>query len=85
MTQLSPAAQAIARAAWAAFWSSEAMAPNDAEVIAAAILCAIADQVVPEPPMIVEGGRTYEETWTATAHDYIRRKILAIATELKAL
>jgi hypothetical protein len=32
--------------------------------------------------MIVEGGRTYEEAWTATVHDDIRRRFLAIAAEL---
>jgi len=33
--------------------------------------------------MIVEGGRTYEEAWTATVHDDIRRRFLAIAAELE--
>jgi hypothetical protein len=51
----------------------------------AAALRAAADQVVPEPPMIVEGGRTYEEAWTATVHGDIRRQFLAIAAELEAL
>ena len=50
----------------------------------AAALRAAADQVVPEPSMIVEGGRTYEEAWTATVHDDIRRKFFAIAAELEA-
>jgi len=38
MTTLSPAAQTVKDAAWKAFWSTEAMAPNDAEIIAAAVL-----------------------------------------------
>jgi hypothetical protein len=53
--------------------------------IAAAALRVAADQVVPEPPVIVEGGRTYEEAWTATVHDDIRRRFLAIATELEGV
>jgi hypothetical protein len=52
-------------------------------MIAAAALKAAADQVVPEPPMIVKGGRTYEEAWTATVHGDIRRQFLAIAAELE--
>jgi hypothetical protein len=48
----------------------------------AGALRAAADQVVPEPPMIIEGGRTYG-AWTATIHDDIRRRFLAIAAELE--
>ncbi len=57
-------------------------AVSEARWATAAALRAAADQVVPEPPMIVEGGRTYEEAWTATVHDDIRRRFLAIAAEL---
>jgi hypothetical protein len=73
---LSPAAQAVLDAFRAV--------PDlrDCPSIAAALRAA-ADQVVPEPPMIVEGGRTYEEAWTATVHGDIRRKLLAIADELE--
>jgi hypothetical protein len=52
---------------------------------AAAALRAAADQLVPQPPMLVEGGRTYEEAWTATAHEAVRRQLLVIADELEAL
>jgi hypothetical protein len=45
MTDLSPAAQAVRDAAFSAYWSAEQEAPNDAEVIAAAVLRAAADQV----------------------------------------
>jgi hypothetical protein len=55
---------------------------NERTMLSAALRAA-ADQVVPEPPMIVEGGRTYEEAWTATVHDDIRRQFLAIAAELE--
>ena len=48
-----------------------------------AALRAAADQVVPQPPMPVEGGRTYEEAWTATVHEAVRRQLLAIADELE--
>jgi len=83
VTERSPAAQAVLDAAFSAYWSAEQDAPNDEGMIAAAALRAAADQVVPEPPMIVEGGRTYEEAWTATVHDDIRRQLLAIAAELE--
>jgi hypothetical protein len=55
-----------------------------ARPLAAAALRAAADQVVPEPAMIVEGGRNYEQAWTATVHNDIRSRLLAIAAELKA-
>jgi hypothetical protein len=70
-------------AAFSAYWSAEQEAPNDEGMIAAAALRAAADQVVPEPPMIVEGGRTYEEAWTACVHDDVRRRFFAIAAELE--
>jgi hypothetical protein len=76
VADLSPAAQAVLDAFL--------RAPCDNELSVAATLRAAADQVVPEPLMIVEGGRTYEEAWTATVHDAIRRRFLAIAAELEA-
>jgi hypothetical protein len=76
--ELSPAAQAVLSAADSAF----DQAGTTRQGIAAALRAA-ADQVVPEPPMIVEGGRTYQEAWTATVHDDIRRRFLAIAAELE--
>lgn len=42
---LSPAARAVVEAAWSAFWSKDAEAPQDAELIAAAALRAAADHV----------------------------------------
>jgi hypothetical protein len=82
---LSPAAQAVLDAAASQMeggWISPDFIPYRAKKIAAALRAA-ADQVVPEPPVIVEGGRTYEEAWTATVHDDIRRRFLAIADELE--
>jgi hypothetical protein len=76
---LSPAAQAI----WEAFNEDEAGVFVDYGDKLAAALRAAVDQVVPEPPMIVKGGRTYEEAWTATVHGDIRRQFLAIAAELE--
>lgn len=58
---------------------------NWQELCLTAALRELADQVVPEPPMIVDGGRSYEEAWTATVHEDIRRKILSIASELEAM
>ena len=81
---LSPAAAAVLAAyheeaidyidSWRTFTHKRGMA---------AALRTAADQVVPQPPMLVEGGRTYEEAWTATVHDAIRRQLLAIAAELE--
>ena len=69
MTNLSPKAQAVKDAAWASFWSDEAMAPNDAQIIAAAVLAAAADQVVPVDRR-------------SRRQSNIRAKFLAIADEL---
>jgi hypothetical protein len=82
MTELSPAAQAVLDAYWKSPWDPS-LQHEDRYAIAAALEAA-ADQVVPEPPMLVEGGRTYEEAWTATVHEAVRRQLLAIAAELKA-
>jgi len=81
MTELSPAAQQV-------FWAFNEAAsgkPDDWHYLPAiaAALEAVADQVVPQPPMLVEGGRTYEEAWTATVHEAVRRQLLAIAAELR--
>ena len=90
MTNLSPKAQAVKDAAWASFWSDEAMAPNDAEIIAAAVLAAAADQVVPEQfePSAGDGEpwpRDYQlmsdSKWEQRQHT--RAELLAIAAELK--
>ena len=78
MTDLSPAAQAVLDALPGA---PHLQMVNRA--YAAAALRAVANQVVPQPPMLVEGGRSYEMAWTATVHDDIRRDILAIAAELE--
>jgi len=81
MPELSPAAQQV-------FWAFNEAAsgkPDDWHYLPAiaAALEAVADQVVPQPPMLVEGGRTYEEAWTATVHEAVRRQLLAIAAELR--
>jgi hypothetical protein len=67
-TPLSPAAQAVMDAA-ACVPIPDQQAFGILRLEIAAALRAAADQVVPEPPVIVEGGRTYEEAWTATVHD----------------
>ena len=82
MTGLSAAAQAVWRAHEQVLGDECVLTKTDMKALAAALRAA-ADQVVPEPPMIVEGGRTYEEAWTATVHHAIRRQILAIAAELE--
>jgi len=75
MTDLSPAAQAIAKAAWAAFWSNEAMAPNDAEMIAAATLRAVANQCKIK--------WNYHPDYPETESVIIVSELLTIATELE--
>jgi hypothetical protein len=77
MADLSPAAKEIL----IAYWEAEEVSQQNG---VAAALRAAADQVVPQPPMLVEGGRTYEEAWTATVHEAVRRQLLAIADELEA-
>lgn len=82
---LSPAAQAVLDAWWNSAngeYVDGVWTPNRSVQLAAA-LRAVADQVVPQPPMLVEGGRSYEMAWTATVHDNIRRQLLAIAAELE--
>jgi len=82
-SKLSPAAQAVLDA-----WGNVIRADNyegRVEVPIAAALRTATDQSVPVPPMIVEGGRTYEEAWTATIHHVIRRRFLAIAAELEGV
>ena len=75
MTDLSPSAQAVLDAFRAV--------PDlrDCPSIAAALRAA-ADQVVPEPPMLVPGGRSYEAAWSVTVQSDVRAKFLAIADEL---
>jgi hypothetical protein len=89
MTSLSPAAQAVlTEITQQEYHLDPADIPLEAcrmAYIASAVLRVAADQVAPEPLMIVEGGRTYEEAWTATVHDDIRRQLLTIAAELEAL
>jgi len=71
---LSPAARAVLNA----------FRPTSHHRLAlAAALRAAADQVVPKPPMIVVGGRSYEEAWTVTVHDDVRCRFFAIAAELE--
>jgi hypothetical protein len=76
MTDLSPGAQAVLDAAFSAYWSAEQEAPNDAHVIAAAALRAVADQVVPEDVIWIS------EDAQVVGQD-IREQLLAIAAELE--
>jgi len=79
MTELSPQAQAVLDAAFAAYWSAEQEAPNDEGMIAAAALRAAADQVVPEEPLY---GGDQRWMWERDARQACRKKLLAIAAEL---
>ena len=80
MADLSPAAQAVLDA----LYMDELNGPQQlmARAHAAAALRAAADQVVPEPPMLVPGGRSYEAAWSVTVQSDVRAKFLAIADEL---
>jgi hypothetical protein len=87
MAELSPAAQAVLDAAAKAVLAHPRL---NLEHIAAAALCAAADQVVPkenepiEPPGYGSGREPpgYVADWTRWS---IRRDLLAIAAELEAL
>lgn len=73
MSNLSPAAQAVFDAANAAYWDVETMCPNDANVIAAAALCAAVEQTIRPDPLMGVDTIIYA------------RDILAIAAELEAI
>jgi len=77
---LSPAAQAVLDAAFSAYWSAEQEAPKDEQMIAAAALKAVADQVVPEEPLY---GGDQRWMWERDARQACRKKLLAIAAELE--
>jgi hypothetical protein len=83
---LSSAAQAVLDAAFSAYWSAEQEAPNDAHVIAAAALRAVADQVVPEEQEPVPDVDSVIEmqVWACVSQrQRTRSRLLAIAAELK--
>jgi hypothetical protein len=61
-------------AAFSAYWSAEQEAPNDAHVIAAAALKAVADQVVP---------KDVDPSGDWTDKNEVRYQLLAIAAELE--
>jgi hypothetical protein len=73
MTDLSPAAQAVHEAAWSAYWIKDAEAPQDAELIAAAALKAVAMEVVLNKYQYAD--------WQMA--DMIMKEIQAIADELE--
>jgi hypothetical protein len=50
----------------------------------AAELRAIADWLVPEEPMIVEGGRSYEQAWLVSERERLRRLLLDEADRAEA-
>ena len=83
MTELNPAARAIAKAFDERYEQCGPFDDNWQELCLAAALQELADLVVPVLPVIVDGGRSYEEAWTATVHEDIRRKILSIANGLE--
>ena len=87
MTEISPAAQAVYEATWAAYWLKDAEHPADAELIAAAALRAAAGQAVPLrlPPKIdVDAKRPTLEWYIWDAKQQALFDILAIAAELEA-
>jgi len=84
MTDLSPAAQSVMDAAFSVY-DCEALysltEEQHASMIAAAALCAVADQVVPETKE--PRNRLEYELGNWNARGDVRREILAIATELR--
>ena len=79
MPELSPAAQAVLDAV-----EDDCIHPDDRHRIAAAALCAAADQVVPEEESC-EGGfsDSLEHQCRASERRLARAELLAIATELE--
>ena len=77
MADLSPAAQAVLDAAHEA-WVTR----DDPQGIAAAVLRAAADQVVPDEPDYMRAAVASQDWWDK--HDLIRSKLLTLATELEA-
>jgi len=78
MTQLSPAAQAIIKAFDDRYELLGPLEDDWREQCIAAALGALADQVVPE-----DGDPIYGLTPTKADRQIVRRKLLAIATELE--
>ena len=82
MTDLSPAAQAVLNAASDVYWDWSDMSPASPSTIAAAVLRAAADQVVPtEEAMPLN--LAYRVRWDALQS--VRYQLLGIAAELEAL
>jgi hypothetical protein len=77
---LSPAAQAVLNAATEGFWSSSLSSEGNG---AAAVLRAVANQVVPEQLAEPHGTGFRWGGWAAKQG--VRRKLLAIADELEGL
>jgi hypothetical protein len=78
MADLSPAAQAVMKAAAASYWDEEYEVASPA-VIAAAALRAAADQVQMDKPL----GSTDADAGVFAAHHAISAQLLAIAAELE--
>jgi hypothetical protein len=81
MAELSPQAQAVHLAAIDAYWDHDSMCPADPHVIAAAVLRAAADQVVPED---VDEAKHFTTEAIRLNRMSVRQGILAIAAELEA-
>jgi len=79
---LSPAAQAVMKAAASAYWDEEYEVASPA-VIAAAALRAVADQVVPEQELDDVPGR-FVNGCCHSQRQNTRAELLAIAAELEA-
>ena len=54
------------------------------EMAMAAELRAIADWLVPEEPIVVEGGRTYEQAWLVSERERLRLLLLGEADRAEA-
>jgi hypothetical protein len=75
MSELSPASQSVLDAANNVYWDWSDLAPAGPSIISAAVICAVADQVVPKGD--------YKSGEVMLIAMNIRCKLLAIADELK--
>ena len=72
------------RPLWQVMRQADGSVASDFQSPEARMIRAIADWLVPEEPMIVEGGRTYEQGWLLSERERLRLLLLAEADRAEA-